>query len=441
MLRPVRLPGSFAVLVEVFRPCFTAPSFATFVVLVTGMISQTGRATVCGMLTAAGLARRWRHERAHWFFSRAVWSVDRVGLKLLSVIVDRVLGPEEPVRVAVDDTLFRRAGRKTHGTAWHRDPTSASPGAASAWGHTWVVAGVLITLPFATRPVCLPILARLWNPRAEQAPSKPALARELITQIAGAYPQRRVHVVADALYGTRYWRGMPPTVTVTVRPRSNAAFYAVHTPQPGVGRPRYKGPKIGTPTAIAATGPWRTGTVTRYGRTAAIDICERRCLWPGVLRDQHIRLICVREPTVTRSRNHDVALVTTDLDSPAELLIERYAARWAIEVTFHDAKHLAGVGHAENRVTHAVERTVPFGLITYSLTTVWYTLAGHNPSDVQQRRQAAPWYTSKTEPAYQDMLVKLRRLIIAAQFQPETQRTPTPQETLAIHQAWAEAAT
>lgn len=443
MLRPVSLPASFAALVEAFRPCFTEPSFRTFMVLVTGMIRQTGQATVCGMLAAAGLAGSWRHERAHAFFARAAWSADRVGLKLLSMIVDRLLDPDEPIMVAVDDSLFRRSGRKTYGTGWHRDPTSPSRVKASGWGHAWVVAGVLITPRFASRPVCLPILARLWAPRGEQpTASKPALAGELITLITAQYPQRRVHVVADALYGTRYWRELrEDAVTVTTRPRVNAAFYAIHTPVPGkVGRPRYKGPKLGTPSDIAETEPWRAATVTRYGHRRTIELCEKRCLWPGVLRDQHVRVICVRDRDSKRARNHDVALVTTDLDSSAETIVERYAARWAIEVTFHDAKHLAGVGDAENRVQTAVERTVPFGLLTYSLTHIWYVLAGHDSDDVQARRQAAPWYTSKTEPSYQDMLVKLRRWIITAQFRSQTQRNPTPQEIRAIHHAWTDAA-
>jgi hypothetical protein len=35
---------------EVFRGCFTAPTFVTFVAMVLGLVAQTGRRTVCGML-------------------------------------------------------------------------------------------------------------------------------------------------------------------------------------------------------------------------------------------------------------------------------------------------------------------------------------------------------------------------------------------------------
>ncbi|CAO5174428.1 hypothetical protein FAIPA1_380030 [Frankia sp. AiPs1] len=80
MLPDVRIPVSLAVLLEGFRPCFTAPSFRTFRALVVGMLAGTGRRTVCGMLVGAGLSALWPHDRAHRFFARATWSPDRVGL-------------------------------------------------------------------------------------------------------------------------------------------------------------------------------------------------------------------------------------------------------------------------------------------------------------------------------------------------------------------------
>jgi len=51
-------PGSLASLLAVFGPLFTAPSFRTFCGLACGFLAQTGKRTVCGMLTGAGLAAR-----------------------------------------------------------------------------------------------------------------------------------------------------------------------------------------------------------------------------------------------------------------------------------------------------------------------------------------------------------------------------------------------
>jgi len=133
-------------------------------------------------------------------------------------------------------------------------------------------------------------------------------------------------------------------------------------------------------------------------------------------------------------------LFTTDLAAPAEQLITRYAARWSIEVAIETAKGPMGVGQARNRVPAAVQRTVPFGMLTMSLVYCWYALHGHHPDDVTARRALSPWYTTKTEPSFADMLTTLRRTIIAARFLPEHQGKPTPEQINAVHRAWASAA-
>ena len=74
MLQAPTLPASLAGLLAAFGSCFTAPTFATFSALLGGMVAQTGRRTVCGMLTGAGLHQVWGHDRAHRFFSTARWS-------------------------------------------------------------------------------------------------------------------------------------------------------------------------------------------------------------------------------------------------------------------------------------------------------------------------------------------------------------------------------
>ena len=76
----------------------------------------------------------------------------------------------------------------------------------------------------------------------------------------------------------------------------------------------------------------------------------------------------------------------------------RYASRWGIEQAFADARQIIGVGEARNRTCRAVERTVPFGLICFSLVTLWYTLHGHAPTTSPVTEPRARWYTTKTNP-------------------------------------------
>jgi len=156
-------PCSLAGLLAAFRPCFTAPTFPTFVGLVVGLIGQTRRRTVCGMVTGAGLEQVWHHSRAHRLFTTARWSGDALGLVLADLIVTHLSPAGSPLTVAVDDTLFKRSGKKVFGVAWHHDGAAKGP-KPIGFGNCWVVAGIVVQLSFLSRPVCLPVLARLWRP-------------------------------------------------------------------------------------------------------------------------------------------------------------------------------------------------------------------------------------------------------------------------------------
>jgi len=489
MLQFETLPASWSALLLTFRSCFTGPSFRTFVVLMSGLVARPARHTVTGMLIGAGVSRVWHHSRAYRFLDRACWCVDQVGLVLLKVIVDRLVSAEEPLLVGIDDTLFRRSGPKVHAAEWHHDGSAKGPRANRVgWGNCWVIAGVIVNLPFLDRPVCLPVAFALWRPDSQKSgkgrrgkaksgkaksgtttpagrrsgtdkaaakePSKQTLMCRMVTAIAQACPGRQIHVVADAWYagadgapgaghpqGGPRDRGLPEGVTLTSRLRANAALHTIADPVPGkAGRPKRIGDKIGTPKDLAdrADTTWTPTKVHRYGRTTTVTIAETTCLWYGVYRSRAVRVILLRDTDITTG--HNLALITTDLTSPAAAIVERYAARWSIEVAIEDAKQITGVGEARNRNKTAVQRTVPFGLITQSLVVVWYTLEGHHPDDAAERRADAPWYTEKTQPSYQDMIIKLRRVLIAARFRGRSPHQPTHEEIRAVQQAWAEAA-
>ena len=440
MLRLRTLPGSLTRLLEPFRPCFTAPTFDTFVVLVAGLIAQTGVRTVCGMLAGAGMARAWHHCRAHRFFAAARWDVDQVGLVLLQLIIGWLVPVGAPLVIAIDDTMFRRWGRRVHAAHWGYDGSLKVPkgGKRLSRGNCFVVAAVVVELPFADRPVALPVLARLWR---KGGPTKAMLAHDLIDKLRAATAGRTLHVVADGTYVCHQLRDLPRRVTLTGPMPRHAGLWHVHPdpdpPPPGArgrGRPRVFGDKIGTPDRLRAATPGRRVRVTRYGRTATVTVYEQRCLWRGVFGTRPVRAILITEPG-----HPTLALVTTDPTTALDALIQRYASRWAIEVCFGEAKNTTGVGQARNRGRRAVERTVPFGFLTQSIVIIWYHLAGHRPAVVTDRRRRAPWYTTKATPSYADMLAKLRRVLIAAQYRPEVPDRPTPDEIRAVHLAWAQA--
>jgi len=89
MLPAVTVPPCLLSVLEGVRGVFTAPTFATFTSLVTGLLGATGTRTVTGMWSAAGLAGRSHHARAHRFFSHARWDLDSLGLLVARLVVAR----------------------------------------------------------------------------------------------------------------------------------------------------------------------------------------------------------------------------------------------------------------------------------------------------------------------------------------------------------------
>lgn len=436
MLPGLTLPVSLRRLLDAFTGCFTKPSFVVFTAMVTGMISQTGKKTVCGMLAGAGLAQTWSHDRAHRFFAKAVWSVDAVGLVVLDLVVAHLLPADAVIILAVDDTAHRRRGKQVHGVSWIHDGSAPSRNKL-AFGHRWVVVGVVVHLAFMSRPVCLPVACRRW--KGKGTASTVDLACQMIEAITARLPGRSVHVVADAAYHGKQIKALPEQVTWTTRLPRNAALYGrAPGPTGKRGRPRLKGDKLGKPAEVAAGLVFTTVEVARYGRVETVRTAVIDCLWYGTFGPLPVRMICVRDRQDPKAPM--LALITTDLTTSVADLVARYAQRWSIEVSFFDCRQTLGVGQAHNRVPLAVERTFAFGMYVYSLVVLWYALHGHCPQIVTQRRIEAPWYLAKTDPSFADMLTALRHTIIATRFMPVRPAQPTDAEIRQVQRAWALAA-
>ena len=145
--------------------------------------------------------------------------------------------------------MFKRSGKKVFGVAWHHDGAAKGP-KPIGFGNCWVVAGIVVQLSFLSRPVCLPVLARLWRPRHT---GKIAHARELAELIAARYPDRTVHVVGDAAYVGERLRDVDDRITWTSRLKVTSVLHELPPPRTGrSGRPRTRGARLGTPADVAA---------------------------------------------------------------------------------------------------------------------------------------------------------------------------------------------
>src|SRR6478736_853967 len=75
------LPESWRALLDAFRPAFRrSRTFALFALLATGLVTQTTRRTILGMLAGAGMAAVVSFHAVCRFFSHHAWDTDRIGL-------------------------------------------------------------------------------------------------------------------------------------------------------------------------------------------------------------------------------------------------------------------------------------------------------------------------------------------------------------------------
>jgi DDE superfamily endonuclease len=414
------MPATWRDLLGELAPVFRRRStHGLFVLLASGMI-VAGRRTVVAMAAAAGIADQFR--RACWFFSGAVWDIDDLGLAVAGLVVKYLVPADQPVTVAVDGTFFRRWGRKVAEARWAYDG-SAQGGKKIAFGNTWVIAAIVVRLPFCSSPVALPVLFRLW--RGKGTASQVVLAGQLLALLASVFAGRGVHGTGDAAFHGEALK--VAGTTWTTRLPANAVLYAPAPPRTGKrGRPRVKGARLGKPAQIAAAASWQAVTAHCYGTTGTLLAAAADAVWHGSFKSAPGRIVLVKEPG--SAKPYDLALFTLDPTAAPEAIIERYSWRWPIEPSNAAGKQVMGVGDACNRVITAVERTVPSGFLVQSLLICWYACHAYDPADVARRRLLCPWYRTKTEPAIGDMLARLRREFLKARFSAIHPRHSPPDE-------------
>ena len=446
----VMVPRSFVRLLTAFVPCFTAPSYRTFCMLVTGWVRCQGRRTVTAVALAAEVVGRRHISVFHRFFSRARWEPDAVGRVVFRLAL-RWVPADQPLFLLVDDTLARKRGKAIALGSMHHDPLLSSVRKTfSSFGHVWVVLALWVPLPFGAdggpKGVAVPVLFRLYVgrrrgnradapsratsgtrytaaraafPSAEHRPTKPELAREGIAVVAGwaaeRAPGRTVYAVGDSAYTNRTtMEGRPANVEVVGRLRPDAALWTPPPPRrPGQnGRPRKRGERLPTPQATAAArtdrGTWHRLRLRLYGRTVTPLVVGGTALWYAALRDQPVRYVVVRDPA---GRRRDEAFFCTDPAVGPAFILAAYARRWGLEVTFFDLKQSLGFEDPQNQTERAVRRTAPLAGLVYAAVVLWAA---------QQVRDGTaplwpdrPWYRRKVAPSFADLLAALRQAGLA----------------------------
>lgn len=382
---------------------FTRPSFELFRQIATGWVLCPVRRTITGMIPTADPEGTRPHDAFHYFFRDAAWTVCRLWRSQTVPLVDALCPAGCPLTLLVDDTLVHKTGRQVEDAGVFRDPIrSTVRKIVYAFGLNVVLLCVCVRLPFIRQPVALTVNFRLYS---KGGPSHVALAAAMVRELAEWLPERHFRLVGDGAYASLAKADLPRT-HVTSRLRRDAALFELPPPrQPGQrGRPRKKGSRLPTPPQIAAGATsvqWRRSHIRWRDRTVDRLLLSRVVLWYQVTGALPILLVIVRDPS---GHEHDDFFFTTDIQADPADVVSDYGDRWAIEVTFRDAKQLLTPQHPQSWRRSGPRRTVAVGFWLHSAVWLWFIRAvGDKP--VWPDR---PWYTRKCSPSFADALSALR---------------------------------
>jgi hypothetical protein len=195
---------------EVFRPAFTAATFARWLLLMAAWVLCTERHAITECLVVSGAAGAWEHSAFHRVFSRRRWDLDALGKLWLVELVARMAARGLRLQFVIDDTLGSHKGPKVFGLGTHLDAVrSTRKTKVFTFGHVWVTCALVVTVPFSTRPFAIPLLFRLYRSKKECAKNggsyrkKTEQARELVELLIAWLPEAAFDLLLDSGYTTR----------------------------------------------------------------------------------------------------------------------------------------------------------------------------------------------------------------------------------------------
>lgn len=415
------LPCEIIPLVYNFAPVFSKRVWAHALVLLAGAILTPGQRTVTAALRIMGLSDEQHFINYHRVLSRARWSSLQLSRVLFSLLV-QTFAPQGPLVLGADDTIERRRGAHIKAKGIYRDAVRSSQSHfVKTSGLRWLSLMLLVPIPWAERIWALPFLTLLApSERYHQERKQPHKkltdwTRQALLQVRRWLPDRAIIVVFDACFAVipLLWRlsHVSNPVCCISRLRLDAALYA---PAPARkphqrGRTPVKGKRLPSLSKVLKqrSTPW-TALQTRvwYGQfNRTIEFTSGTAVWyhPG-LPPLPIRWLLVRDPL---GKFKPQALLCTDLKADPVQIMQWYARRWQVEVTFEEVRAHLGVETQRQWSDLAIARTTPALLGLFSFVTLWaHRTMQRKPFPVR----VAAWY-SKSQPTFADALAVVRQHI------------------------------
>lgn len=395
-------------------------------------VSTMGRRTISRTITALGRGHQdWSAD--YKIFSRSSWQVN----SLFDPIVTNglPLTGQGPIPIALDDTKLKKTGRSIPLAGWHRDPLSPPFHTNLQWGLRYLQASLLVPHDAEAQVGCRSLPIRFEPAPWVKKPGKKATdedraayqkqkkeqnlsrtGRELLTELRATFDQagasmRLLIAAVDGSFCNKALFSEPLDRTrLLARARKDARLCF---PAPPESRRIYSAERF-TPEQVRQNEsiPWATAEIFYTGQLRDIRYKEvTGLLWQRGSGPRPMRLLIIapqpyKAPNC-RTYRQPAYLLTDDLETPAQLLIQIYFDRWQIEVNHREEKSFIGVGDAQLWNELAAPRHPTFQVACYSLILLSGTLEYGSARD-DDYTALPKWRKRSTRPSILDLLTKLR---------------------------------
>lgn len=399
---------------------FSQPTFTRFTTLMIGLVVTMGRRTVSHSLMAVRPLLRGHWSNYHRLYSSAKYSMWSLASVLVLQVV-ALLPVDAVIELVADDTVDGKEGDQVWAKSAHRDAVrSTESKTVIKYGHKWLTMCVLVRLKGWDRPWALPIMCGMCiSPKTagtigKRQKTASQLARQMLIRLMRWLPGRKFILTGDFQVVTHetvaFAQRHADRVKVIGRLRGDANLYA--PPKNPKRRARTgvlakKGRKLPSPQKRIGKLEPVTQKVAWYGSSIReIRHVTEQALW----YDKHsndvtpIRWVCVLGNA--KENLEDAYFFSSDTTMTAVQIIEQYARRWNIEVTFEESRALLGLETTRHWCKQSVLRVTPImmGLFT-AVVLIWAKLP-----EARQRviATATPCY-KKQSLTFADALAAVRR--------------------------------
>lgn len=404
-----------------------------------GLLCGVGQRTITRAISFHGNTQKdWSAD--YKMFSRSPWEPR----DLFAPILQEAMGQHQLERlvVSVDDTRVWRTGRHVPATQWHRDPMGPAFHTNLRWGHRFLQASLVLPLyqrqerggaraipirwemaPVVKKPG-LKATPQEWT-RYRSEKKQTNLSRQFVSLIQElrehlnqtGSKKKRLVAAGDGSFCNRTvlecnWEDQG--VSLVLRCRKDIVLCK----QARSGTKRFYGTTKFTPEQVRrwdGLARWQCTPIFHGGRYRNVRYKEiGPVYWQRGARMQPLRLIVLastgyRQSKHGRRQYHKPAyLLTTDLETPAALLIQDYFDRWAIEVNHRDEKEILGVGHAQVWNKKSVCKVPALIVAVYG----WLLLSAlecYGPTRTDAYLPLPAWRTPAKRASCQDMIALLRK--------------------------------